>query len=342
MKARYRLIRRGLRGGTFYCVDTETKRRESLKTSDPDVAAQIIEAKNIAVRQPAINVQIASAYLSASDPEAIRRTWQTVMNAAKVGKRGNTLKRWETAMEDAAFDLIRNLPLLQTRPEHFVEVLRRGTVSTNVFLRRLHNFALDMEWLPKSILPKRQWPKVEYGEKRAITVEEQEKILQSEQNPNWRDYYELIWHLGGSQTDVALLTAEDVDWNDWTIAYARMKTDSPALLHFGATVAEILRRRPERGFLFPHIAHWKESDRAKAFIRRCKLAGVSGVTLHCYRYSWAERARVAGMPERFAQEAIGHNSKAVQRSYAKKAKVKIPSLEEYEKKVVQMPTATAA
>ena len=28
-----------------------------------------------------------------------------------------------------------------------------------------------------------------------------------------------------------------------------------------------------------------------------------------------------GYPERFAQEALGHNSKAVHRSYAKKAKV---------------------
>ena len=37
-----------------------------------------------------------------------------------------------------------------------------------------------------------------------------------------------------------------------------------------------------------------------------------------------------GMPERFAQEALGHNSKAVHRAYAKRALMKIPSLEEYE------------
>jgi len=38
---------------------------------------------------------------------------------------------------------------------------------------------------------------------------------------------------------------------------------------------------------------------------------------------------VNGYPERFAQEALGHNSKAVHRAYAKKALMKIPSLEEY-------------
>ena len=36
-------------------------------------------------------------------------------------------------------------------------------------------------------------------------------------------------------------------------------------------------------------------------------------------------------PERFAQEALGHNSKAVHRAYAKNAQMKLPSLEEYER-----------
>jgi hypothetical protein len=35
--------------------------------------------------------------------------------------------------------------------------------------------------------------------------------------------------------------------------------------------------------------------------------------------------------QRFAQEALGHNSKAVHRAYAKRALMKIPSLEKYER-----------
>src|ERR1039458_6335076 len=46
------------------------------------------------------------------------------------------------------------------------------------------------------------------------------------------------------------------------------------------------------------------------------------------RYAWAERAKTVGYPERFAQEALGHNSKAVHRAYAKRALMKIPSLED--------------
>jgi hypothetical protein len=37
-------------------------------------------------------------------------------------------------------------------------------------------------------------------------------------------------------------------------------------------------------------------------------------------------------PERFAQEALGHNSKGVHRAYAKRALMKIPSLEDYEQR----------
>jgi len=37
-------------------------------------------------------------------------------------------------------------------------------------------------------------------------------------------------------------------------------------------------------------------------------------------------------PERFAQEALGHNRKAVHRAYAKRALMKVPSLEDYEQR----------
>lgn len=53
-----------------------------------------------------------------------------------------------------------------------------------------------------------------------------------------------------------------------------------------------------------------------------------------YRYSWAERAKTAGYPERFAQVNLGHNSKAWARANSKKAQVILPPLEEYERKIV--------
>ena len=67
MKTRYRLIRRGVRGGGFYCVDNTTGKRASLGTDSEDEAIQIVQAKNQAERQPLLNLQIAKAYLAGSD-----------------------------------------------------------------------------------------------------------------------------------------------------------------------------------------------------------------------------------------------------------------------------------
>jgi hypothetical protein len=49
-------------------------------------------------------------------------------------------------------------------------------------------------------------------------------------------------------------------------------------------------------------------------------------------YAWAERAKQCGYPERFAQEALGHNSKAVHRAHARKAQVMLSLLKNYERK----------
>jgi integrase len=88
------------------------------------------------------------------------------------------------------------------------------------------------------------------------------------------------------------------------------------------------------------MARIKENHRAKMFIKRLKTVGITGISMHGYRYAWAERAKVAGMPERFAQQALGHSSKAFVRAYSKKARVVVPSLADYEQKILPMPAAS--
>jgi hypothetical protein len=140
MRKRYRLF---LRGTVFWCQDNETAKQETLRTKDRAAAERILHAKNEAQVQPAINLQIARAYLQACDPAISTRPWRFVMEEVTKLKKGVTKERCAAAMRDKAFDLIRDLPVLETRPEHFFRVLEKGTVSTNVFLRRIHNFALS-------------------------------------------------------------------------------------------------------------------------------------------------------------------------------------------------------
>jgi hypothetical protein len=80
-----------------------------------------------------------------------------------------------------------------------------------------------------------------------------QRIIERERNPERRDFYQLCWHLGGSQRDIASLNAEDIDWQNFTIAYARKKTGSIAIIHFGDELAAILKSVPQSGPLFPYL-----------------------------------------------------------------------------------------
>ena len=331
MKQRFRLYRRN-HGGRFYVHDNVTGKQESLKTTDRTEALRVLHAKNEAEKQPAINLQIARAYLVAGDPAIGTRTWQEAMEAVVKLKQGSTRERWQAAVHDKAFDVIRRLPILETRPEHFVRVLELGTVATNVYLRRLHNFTLAVSWLPWPVLNKQQWPRVRYKEKRGVTAEEHRTVVAAERNPERKAFFELAWHLGAAQGDLATLGADNIDWENRVISFRRKKTGTVAVLRFGEEIEAVLRRLPAFGPLFPNLSRVPSTERASIFRLRCQALGIEGVTLHSYRYAWAERARKCGYPERFAKEALGHESNAVHWAYAKKAKVEAPPLEEYEKR----------
>ena len=320
----------------WYAFDTATGNSVSLKTRVKTEAVQKVNAMNETERQPCISLGLARVYLNATDPKLATRTWQEVMEHIVAKKTDETRRRWETAIKDKNFDCIRNLRVAETRPEHFDRSLADSKVSTNVYLRRIHNHALGMEWLLKSVIPRLQWPRPVFKAKRAITTKEHDAIIQREHNLERRDFYELLWHTGASQTDAACLLAVDVNWVSRTICYSRAKLKSrsginPALIRFGREIEEILKRRPATGPLFPYMRTVRAGDRATEFRQRCNGLGISGISLHSYRYAWAERALKCGYPERFAQQALGHNSKAVHHAYSKHAEVTVPSLDDWEK-----------
>src|ERR1041385_5611403 len=117
MKTRYRLIRRGVRSGGFYCVDNNTGKRPSRRTGSEDEARQIIQAKNQAERQPVLNLQIAKAYLAGSDSGISLRTWQQALDALTATKHGANRERWRVAGNQKAFDHIRDRVIIETQGE---------------------------------------------------------------------------------------------------------------------------------------------------------------------------------------------------------------------------------
>ena len=86
--------------------DTHTGQQLSLNTKNRTHAQRLVHAKNEAQLQPAVNLQIARAYLRLSDPEISTRIWQHVMDEIAKMKTGPTQRRWFWAIRDHAFDLI--------------------------------------------------------------------------------------------------------------------------------------------------------------------------------------------------------------------------------------------
>ena len=327
----YRIYRRKA-SEYFYFVD-ETKKKPkhtSLKTKDPKQAQRILDARLMGRTLPAMATEVGNAYLREGDPEAKSHTWRRVIKELLVcKKRGkSTQERIENAAKDKALIPLLDRPVGETKATEIFEVIRNGGVATNVFLRRFHNFALELSWIHKPILTKSYWPKVVYGPKFAISAEQHEAIIGRETNSERKAYYQLCWFLGGSNSDMALLRAESIDWERRTVTFIRLKTEALCHQAFGAECAAVLGSLPSSGQLFPNLSTVRESDRATEFKNRCQGLGIEGVTLHSYRYAWAERAASAGMPERYAQAALGHGSKAVHRAYARRAELHVPCLEE--------------
>jgi integrase len=323
----YRLVRRGSR---YYAFDRQTRTRISLGTDDPTLARRLIDAKNDSARAPAFNLALGRAFLSAHDPEMPNRTWSQVMDRLGEGGRESTIQRCARARQDPALASLRSRRLVETTSSDFLRVLSSGGNSTNFFLRRIHNLALGLGWLPAPVLPPKMWPRTNPTLRRAISAAEHGRIQASEQNPERKLYYELLWLTGASQGDAAALLAENINWNTRVLLFQRRKLKAnapPSCISIGTQLEAVLRQLPQTGPLFPKIGALSVGHRAAEFYRRCRVAKVSGVSLHSYRYAWAERAFQAGIPERYAMANLGHSSPAVHRYYAKRATVVCPALD---------------
>lgn len=98
----------------------------------------------------------------------IERTWSEVMAKIISGTTNKSRPRYERAMRDEAFDLIRDRKLIQTTAEDFLTVMQGGGNSTNFFLRRLHNLALGLGWLPSMALAPKFWLRIITKERHGI------------------------------------------------------------------------------------------------------------------------------------------------------------------------------
>jgi len=225
MKNRYRLYRRH-RGGCFYSQDATTGKQESLKTRDRPTAQRLLAAKNAADEHPQLNLALARTYLTAHDPRMLKRRWQEVMDFYSSRGRDSTRERSTRAFRGSAFNHLRDRVIVETIADDFLSVMKDRGPSIVHYLRRLQNLAVDLGWLPWPVLAKAAWPKVSTGSKRAITENEYGAIIAAEGDLERSRYYRLLWEIGAAQTDGAMLTSENINWEQMTLVYWRKKLNA--------------------------------------------------------------------------------------------------------------------
>src|SRR5205823_10906942 len=123
MKRRFILYRRR-RGGMFYVEDTVARKQESLGTRERGEALAMVNARNEAIRQPHLNLQIAKAYLAGTDSAVSTRTWQHALDVLIETKHGPTMDRWRRAAKESALDLIRDRVIIETQAEPLLAAWR--------------------------------------------------------------------------------------------------------------------------------------------------------------------------------------------------------------------------
>ena len=335
MKQPFYLFRRGR---TFYVQDAANGRQESLRTSDRRQAERLLHARVEATTQPAINLALARTYLSAHDRRLVERTWSDVMKVMAAQGGESSQRRCRREMRGHLYQSLRQKRLFETTSEDFLAVLKKGGVYANRFLRRAQNMAMGLGWLAWPILAAKCWPRPKVKQKRGIHWEDisASSALRKHRTPI---YYDLLWECGASQTDAAELEATNIDWENRLLIYRRKKLRSsgapPVRLVIGPRLKASCANRPGGAPVSKNPSNPRQSSRS-GFRRRCRILDLNGVSLHSYRYAWAERAKAAGYSERWAQAALGHNSRAVHEAYARGAEVNCPSLEEFEKKIIPL------
>jgi len=326
------------RKGVYYLQDKLSGKQKSLKTRDAAAAKRMLAGRNQATEQPQMNMAMAKVYLSCKSEEMLSRTWDDVMKDMEQAYTGPTLARWQRQMKCVPFQPLRKLPLLHSESSHFLAVLRhpRAGTSTHKWLRILHNRALDLGWILTPVMARRIWPKLRTKKMQAITADQHARLVATEKNDEFRHYLQMLWEIGGAQTDTARLHRNNVDLFNRRITYNRQKLESigqgSVAIVIGDDLIKLLNELPEEGLLFPTLAQQNDKVRASRFRKCCKRLGFTGISLHSYRYAWAQRAKSYGMPMREAMAHLGHGSKAIHLAYSEKAEVVTLPLEFYEKK----------
>jgi len=272
-------------------------------------------------------------------------------------KKQSTIKKEKCCWKNACWNGLRHKRVIDTVANDFQEALKNAGVSLVEFGRKFHNYAMNHRLIPYAIMGKEMWPKIDTDPvSRSITEGEHLTIVGYLSNPSlkpyndhankhqgtmpemWRDEWVnwlwFLWFTGASSADAANMKAECIRWGEGVLEYKRGKWIKPerhapvrVAIAKGGQFEKLLKRLPAAGNLFPLLSLRRSDERAKTFAGVIGCLGIPKVTIHGYRFAFAERAKEAGMSTEDRMASLGHADYDMHHHYDKNAKVTPASIE---------------
>ena len=263
VKNRFRSVKVGSRGGTF---SARTPTPESARASAPRTRTRPgawSTPKTKTISQPQINRRMGAGAPLHHQPRRGHPHLAVRHGRYHQGQGRPHPQTLPHRPQRTAYRLIEAKVLVETQAADFLEVLRAGTVSTNVSSAVFRITPWTWIGCPSGSCPSGCFPKVAYKDQRGISRDEHQQILEREGNPERRDFYELCWYFGGSpDSDIASLQAGDLDYKRRGFSYERLKTSSLSGCRIGSKAWKVILRRPRQAPLFPYLINIREGHRS--------------------------------------------------------------------------------
>ena len=206
--------------------------------------------------------------------------------------------------------------------------LKISTVKTSLaILKAFFRFLMERGVVGEEVFPWRMKIKLPETLPRAISPEDEERLLCANGSPRDRAMILLLLRTGMRIGELLNTTMRDVNLREQKILiFEAMKNHLGRVVYYSYDAKEALEewlgiRGPMPGFLFYGYRGGALSYVAArmVFMRYLKRAGLShkGYTLHCLRHAYATDLLNALMPIECLEKLLGHKSLDVTRRYAR-------------------------
>lgn len=256
-----------------------------------------------------------------------------------------TVALYRTAFNDLASWVERNHPELSELRHVTIEIASaylndlRGRVATGTYGFRLAAIAriwnvlgeLDSRLTP-SPWAKMKKPKAEESPRRALTVEEIEKVVNAADG-QFRRLLIIALHTGLRESDCCDLKWDAVSFDEGLIVTVAKKTGREVVVPLLPGLRAELERIPKKervGYVVPEFAGRAQEVSAMfaqhvegCKIKRKRADGKTEITFHSLRHTFITMAANSGIPIQVVQDAVGHLSEDMTARYRHSSKLAI-------------------